>query len=178
MGQLPSPPLIGSGILFPAMKHKFCVTFNKDVDTKLEQLSAQVIQVSPVSFWGNRKVSIMFEDDVTCKVATALWDIWSRSNTLRSIEIDYLDGAGTAVRTHQLSSCQLVDVEFSDLDYAGGSPEKTFTFIVPESETPLEIINALAGSQVTYVGERSTSACRIHATFQFDKFIMKPYIKS
>lgn len=172
-----SMPGIGTGIRIPNVNYRFRVLFNHRKQN-LDILSDQLIRVGehPTS---TLEADFFFQDDAAGLAAKALWGLYRTDTERITIEVQYLDGNDGVTRTHVLEGAELMSVEFSALDYAGGASDQTY--LLKSSDDPnseqSDLVNAVVGvlnnTKLIAQIDRSTTVSTIYARFKFERFLLK-----
>lgn len=140
-------PGVGSGILHPILKNRFRIAFHDDNGVKLpysDELAMQAVKVSSF-LQGNNSfgltssdtVVVTLQDDVTCRAARAVQELFNIPSGNFKFIVEYLDGNEGLIRTATFSFCRLATVEHGELDYAGGSSRERLRLNIPHREGSL-----------------------------------------
>lgn len=112
---------IGTGILHPIVKHRFCVSFHK-FDGSHEKLSfsddlaRQTVRFSDFS-QGPGELLVEVEDDISNIAAKAVQALLELPEGVFCFVVSYLDGADGVIKQAKFNNCR-ADVSYSGMDYS------------------------------------------------------------
>jgi hypothetical protein len=158
---------LSAGILHPLQVNRFRAVFKTPEGEALpygDPLTAQLVRTSEFGLY--KGIAVVIEEDITGHAGRAVQQLTKLSNF--TLDIEYLDGNNTVIKTASFIGCKVSNTLYSGLDYAGGKSSvgevlrlsvprwegKKFDELAAEHPTAATLIAFLKGAQLEVIADR------------------------